>query len=682
MGCSSSNNNNTQTYNKREELTNDFINPDFDENFEVSLGKLGVKNLTTIDLIEKSFQNNGENQTLGYRKYINDKEFEQNFTFTSYKELENMSKNLSTTFINRDLAKPIYFEEEKCDFKFIGIFARNCLEWILTDIACQMNDICSVTFYATLGDKAFDHISNQTKLSTICVSGDNIKQLLKYHSMYNLVMLKKVIIYDYTLEVPKNAIKDLESAGFQVILFTELLNDTPNKLKLNYAKPDSILTISYTSGTTGIPKGVKISQNSVALMIEYAFQNAEVFYSPKETVLLYLPLAHVMERLNSLACLCNGVTTGFLSGDVRTTLSDDIEILKPTIFVAVPRVLQLFRQKILDIVEKLPDGCKKNLAQRALRVKRENFRNNGSMSHTFYDNLVFNKIRQKFGGRIKHFITGSAPLAEDVAIDIKVIFGATIIEAYGLTECCGACVTTKGKDVSNTSAGGSLKVCKIKLVDVPEMKYHQNTLLNEEISPSGEVCIYGPILFRGYFCNEKATKECMDPDGWFHTGDIGRIMPNDKGLKIIDRKKEIFKLAQGEYIAPTKLEFVYSKCRYVLNICVYGNSFKNFLVAIIVPNRDIVFEFLKRTGKTQKENLKEISDIEKYFTDVELLKEIKTELDNLATENSFNSLEKIPKFYLSPFEFTIQNGCFTPTLKVARNVIANVYKSEIDMLYG
>merc|ERR1711957_814605 len=174
----------------------------------------------------------------------------------------------------------------------------------------------------------------------------------------------------------------------------------------------------------------------------------------------------------------------------------------------------------------------------------------------------------------------------------------------------------------------------------------------------------------------------MDSEGWFHTGDIGRIMPNDKGLKIIDRKKEIFKLSQGEYIAPTKLEFGYSKCNYVATICVYGNSFKNFLVAIIVPDREAVFQFLKRTGKTDKAKLRDFPEITKHFNDEDLKKEIKTDLDNLAKENSFNSLEKIVKFHISLEEFTIANGCFTPTLKVARNMITKVYKDEIDVMYG
>lgn len=678
MGCGQSTNN--FTYNKRENNSDAFINPEID-NFEEFIDKSGVKNLTAVSSIEKAFNDFSSLETLGYRKSINEKEFEPNFSFLKYKEIETMSKNLSTTFVNRELCPPIYFDEEKSDFRFMGIFARNCVEWVLTDLACQMNDICSVTFYATLGEKAFDHISNQTKLSTLCISGDNIKTFLKYNSMYNLTMIKRIIVYDYSLKVPEGGINDLRAAGFQVILFTELLNETPEKINLNFAKPDSILTLCYTSGTTGIPKGVKLSQNSFACMFQYAFSNADLYYSPNETVLLYLPLAHIMERLNTIACFVYGAQTGFLSGDVRTTLSDDILILKPTIFVAVPRVLQLFRQKILDTLDRLDEGCKKNLAMKALRTKRENFRSSGVLTHTLYDNLVFRTVRNKFGGRIRAFVTGSAPLSEEVATDIKILFNATIAEAYGLTECCGAAVTSKAADTSNSSAGGSLKVCKIKLVDVPEMNYHKNTLLNGQISPTGEVCIYGPILLRGYFCNQKATNDCIDFDGWFHTGDIGRIMPDDKGLKIIDRKKEIFKLAQGEYIAPTKLEAVYSKCQYVATICVYGNSFKNYLVAIIVPNRDNIFEYLKRTGKTDKNNIKDLIDIEKYFTDEDLLKEIKTQFDNLAKENSFNSLEKIVKFHISPKEFTIQNGCFTPTLKVARNVIANVYKQEIDSLY-
>jgi len=198
---------------------------------------------------------------------------------------------------------------------------------------------------------------------------------------------------------------------------------------------------------------------------------------------------------------------------------------------------------------------------------------------------------------------------------------------------------------------------KIKLADVPEMRYDSKTMLNGLPSPTGEISIFGPLVFKGYFRNPKATQETIDSEGWLHTGDIGRILPNCKGLKIIDRKKEIFKLSQGEYIAPIKLEGEYSKSRYVANICVYGNSFKNFLVAVIVPDKESVLHFLRRKGKTSAPTLKELNcNIEDYFSDMDLTQEIRDDFELLAKQGNLNSLETIKGFIVTPREFTIQNG--------------------------
>ncbi len=384
-----------------------------------------------------------------------------------------------------------------------------------------------------------------------------------------------------------------------------------------------------------------------------------------------------------LATLIYGVKTGFISGDLRTSLGEDMMLLAPTIVLAVPRVLQLFRTKILDGIEKLPEGCKRNTALKALRVKRENYESsNSNLSHFLYDRLVFSKIREKFGGRIKCFVTASAPVTKELATDIKIIFGCPIVEGYGLTECNGGCTVTNFGDFNNESVGGPIFPVKIKLADVPEMRYDSKTTLNGLHSPTGEICIFGPTIFKGYFRNPKATQETIDSEGWFHTGDIGRILPDCQGLKIIDRKKEIFKLAQGEYIAPSKLEGEYSKSRYVANLCIYGNSFKNFLVAVIVPDKETVFEFLKRKGKTNASSLKELNcKIEDYFSDMDLTQEIRDDFDLLAKQSNFNSLERIKGFIVSPREFTIQNGCLTATLKLARNVIVKEFQREIDECY-
>ena len=490
------------------------------------------------------------------------------------------------------------------------------------------------------------------------------------------------MITDQIPQSNNNNIKTISKKDNEQTLISELSTTAD----LNISKPNTILTLCYTSGTTGVPKGVKLSQSNFIAQMEN-FRDAGLDLNPKDCLLIYLPLAHVMERIETFGVFLGGCKAGLLSGDPRTSLSEDIEILKPTVLLAVPRILQLFRQKILDNIDKIPASqkCKKNLVNRAIRSKREAFRQNKKLNSFFYDKLVFSKIKEKFGGRIKIIASGSAPLSHEIANDIKIFFGVPIIEGYGLTEVCGAATATHISDLSNDSAGGPIKTCKIKLEDVPEMKYNSQTELNGEPSPSGEICIKGPILFKGYFRNEKATKEAIDKDGWFHSGDIGRILPFTKGLKIIDRKKEIFKLSQGEYIAPSKLEGAYGKSKFIQSIFVYGNSLKTYVIAVIVPNKESVFEFLKSKGVIEdtKNNFGEITnkDYEYFLKNEELVKIIKADLETIAKENNFNSLEKITKFVLTEKEFLISNGCYTPTLKLVRNVIAKMFEVEIEAIY-
>jgi len=286
---------------------------------------------------------------------------------------------------------------------------------------------------------------------------------------------------------------------------------------------------------------------------------------------------------------------------------------------------------------------------------------------------VFKKIRQAFGGRVSLFITGSAPMTKDLAEDIKILFSVPIVEGYGMTECCGGLCVSHITDLSNDSVGGCIQGLKLKLVDVPEMNYSSKTKLGDQASPTGEICMKGPAIFHGYFMNPEETKKTIDSDGWLHSGDVGRIMPETQGLRIIDRVKEIFKLSQGEYIAPSKLESLYSKSKYITQICVYGDSRHSYLIAIIVPN---------------KNNLKEVADpsnVEdenKLFTDKNVIDAIKKDLDSIVKDNNLNGLEKIQSFHLTSREFTFDNGCLTPTMKLVRRKVADMFKEDIERLYG
>lgn len=633
---------------------------------------------TVIEKIIDVCKKNKNRECLGFRKATSEEEPEKNFTFFTYGKILTFAKALAKNLKIQKLSNRVE-SDLNLDYEFVGIYSRNSVEWMITDLACQMMTITSVTFYATLGELAFEHICNQTQVKTICVSPENIPNLIKYKQKFGLNSIQNVILFDMTLKVPETAVKELNYAGLQVFLFSDLIvkdKITMKGMQLNLSKPDTTVTLCYTSGTTALPKGAEISQRNFYAQINsngdcgYAVTSSTVHYS-------YLPLPHIMERMLVLLMMSVGAKIGFVSGDVRKYFREDMEILEPTVFFTVPRLLNTIRQLIFSEFEKLPPGCSKNLVQQALRVKKENLLKYGELTHALYDALVFKKVRAKFGGKIEAILSGSAPLTKDLADDIKILFSAPLLEGYGLTETCGGGIISNINDLTNECSGGCTKNTKIKLVEVPEMNYGPHTTLNGIPSPTGEICFYSPAVFKGYYQNPEETKKALDSEGWLHTGDVGRILPDNQGLKIIDRVKEIFKLSQGEYIAPSKLENIYSKSRFVLQICIYGDSTKNHIIAIIVPNPVNLIELLKFLGKWNDN-----SKVEDFFTDKEVIEAVIADLDALAKDHSFNSLEKVTKFAFSPIEFSPENGCLTPTMKLVRRKVAELFKSEIAALYS
>ena len=627
---------------------------------------------TYIEQLMQTLGQLKDSERLGWRLQT-EEGHEKKFSFITNGEVKKFSETLARNLVSLKLSS----KDDLTGQEFIGIFAKNTPEWTITDIACQLMSITSVTFYSTLGELAFEHICNQTLVSTICVSPESIATLITYKTKFGLDLVSNVLIYDLCQSVKESQIEDLKRIGLNVYLFSKLTTEELSKeTPFNMSKPDTTLTICYTSGTTALPKGAEITQrNFIAQMVN--IDDAGYHINTNSTHFSYLPLAHVMERVCLLLALLKGSKIGYITGDVRKYLREDLSILQPSFLIAVPRVLDTFRKLIFDEFAKIPAGCKKSLIEKGLRTKRENFRENREIKHGLYDKLIFNKIREKFGGKLEVFVTGSAPLSKDLAEDIKILFSIPIIEAYGMTECTAAALATHITDLSNVHTGGAISTFKVKLIDVPEMKYDSKTILNGEASPTGEICLYGPCVFKGYYKNPEETAKTIDKDGWLHTGDVGRILPNDQGLKIIDRVKEIFKLSQGEYIAPSKLESIYSKSNYVMQICVYGDSHHNNIVSLIVPNAFNLKELIKSLGKWT-----ENSNVEDFYTDKDVLAAIKKDLDALAELNSFNSLEKISVFMLMSKEFTIDNLCLTPTFKLVRRKVAEVFQEEIAKLYG
>ncbi len=650
---------------------------------------------TLISSVEESCQKYANKICLGYRKpslnQNKEVEFSPEYIYITFKDMWSFATILSKQIEKLNLAPSAKFikedgyDEEPGDFKVIGFFARNCIEWIVMDLACQLDSVSSATLYSTLGDDAFLHVNKQTKLSTICISPENINVLIKYQEKFKFKGLQNVIIFDYSQynnEVENTKIeKFMDNYGIKVYYFTKLIQ-TPEKelenIKTTISNPETVLTICYTSGTTNLPKGVKLSQKNFGTLYKI-LEDADIEVYEADTHFSYLPLAHALERSVSSCALLNGISISFISGEPKKFLAQDIKIAKPSFLLAVPRVLSLFQTMIFENFNKLPT-LKRLFVERAFETKRANFLNNGDFTHWFYDKYIFNNVRENFGGKIRILITGSAPLPREVATNIKIFFSIPVIEGYGLTETTIGITITSHLDSNNYNCGGITRFSNLKLEDVPELNYNSRTLdANGNPAPTGEICLKGTTMTSGYFRDKNKTEEAIDKDGWFHTGDIGRLMYEDKGIKIIDRKKEIFKLAQGEYIAPSKLEGAFGVSPYVEQICIHGDPYHTFFVSIIYPNKKRLRSFL--ASKEMMSENDSLDEVDKHFKSSILQDEMRNEFNKITKEKNFNGLEKVSKMILVSEMFTQQNGLLTDTMKMKRKCFELKFKNEIDEAY-
>ena len=618
---------------------------------------------------------------LGRRLKIGENEkgepiYEKKYTYYTYEEVLNMCRKFAKNLHEKKEELITIDSYKNNKFNLVGIFAKNCTEWVVADMGCQMDSVTTATLYATLGQEAFKYICDQTKIKTILVSPDLVKLLCQNKQKFKLEYLTNAILFDLTTNCDsKKELENLRKAGFTAYSFTEdFLKENKNikNTDLLLSQPETIMTICYTSGTTGDPKGVMLSQKNMISVLETVIRDSSVPLDENGTHISFLPLAHIFERMVISGFMGVAAKVGFISGSVRTTLMEDMSILGPTLLFTVPRVLQTVRKKIFDGFDAL-GGWKRRLAYTAYYTKLENYKKYGIITHLIYDKLVFAKIRAMFGNKLKTVLCASAPMPKELADDFKVFLSIPIIEGLGMTELSGSAFCTNYHDLNNFTAGGVTSGVKMIIKSVPDLGYTIDDMIDGINCPAGEICLKGPLIFNGYYKNDLENSKAFDEDGYFHTGDVGRIFPYyGNGLKIVDRVKEIFKLSQGEYIIPAKLESVYVKSNFIQQIMIYGNSTMNYILAIICPDKqhcarelDITEEELVKDEENQK-----------------LKKLILNDLDRLAIDANFNGLEKV-KFILLTFEgFTIQNECMTPTMKIVRKKVEIRFKNRIEKLFS
>ena len=613
---------------------------------------------------------------IGYRKRIGENEFENQYTWVTYEEGEKKILNFCRGLNVMNLCPEIQIEDEDT-FRLLGIYSKNRPEWLYAYFGAVRDSITIVTVYDTLGDIALEYIFNQTKLTTIVAEASVLNKILSLSKEGKTCQIKNLIVLDKDDEL--NLCEELKKQGFNIFTFEEVEKtgeDQGKDVEFHTPGPDTISTINYTSGTTGNPKGAKVSHNSIILNTD-VIEMLGLYLKDSDIYLSFLPLAHIMETLIMAVLVSRGIRYGFYNGDHKKLL-EDAQILKPTAMCGVPRIFQ-----------RVYDGVQAKLSQKspmirllfnkALEIKLKDYKEKGILTNVFWDNIVFKEIRNLLGGRMRFMLIGSAPMDSDILNFLRCTLSCEVVEGYGQTEDAAGILLTKTYDPVTGHLGGPGYSTELKLVDVPELEY-KSTDIDPETKkwrPRGELCVRGPILFKGYFALPEKTKETVDKDGWLHSGDIAMILPeHGNAFKIIDRVKNIFKLQQGEYVAPEKIENKLAKCSYVEQIFVYGDSLQNYLVGILVPKPDPVIKFLKSKGiEATKDNYKD------YFDNKDLILDILNEIEEFSRNNDIKGFEIVKNVYLSKEAFTVDNNLLTTTMKIKRHIAKKYFEKEIEKLY-
>lgn len=579
----------------------------------------------------------------------------QPYEWLSYKEVIERSENLGSAFLHKG--------HSKTSDPYIGIFSQNRPEWTLTELACYTYSLVAVPLYDTLGTQAISYIIDKASICTIVCDvpekADMVLECLngKGHSVRTIVLMQApsddLIIKGQKAQVEIISLQDMEALG------------KANRQAPQPPQPDDMAIICFTSGTTGNPKGAMLTHCNIVSNCSAFIKTTEasVPLSHSDTHISYLPLAHMFERVVQGVMLVHGARIGYFQGNIKL-LMDDVATLKPTMFPVVPRLLNRMYDNILG---KADTPLKRWILNFAYRRKEAELTKGIVRRDSIWDRLVFSKVQASLGGCVRLMLIGAAPVSPTVLTFVRTAMGCQFYEGYGQTECTAGCTLTMPGDWTAGHVGAPLPCNSVKLVDVPEMNY---LAANGE----GEVCVKGANVFKGYLKDPEKTKETIDEDGWVHTGDIGKWLPNGT-LKIVDRKKHIFKLAQGEYIAPEKIENVYVRCDALAQVFVHGDSLQACLVAVVVPDQDFLGNWAKRT-----------LGVKGTYLDLCSSKEVKDAIlaDMIAVGKTgdLKSFEQVKAIHIHTEQFSVENGLLTPTMKAKRNELRQFFRDQIDQLYA
>ncbi|MBM3162353.1 MAG: long-chain fatty acid--CoA ligase [Chlorobi bacterium] len=533
----------------------------------------------------------------------------------------------------------------------VAILSENRPGWYLSDMAILTIGAIDVPLYPSLPPNQIEYILKNCSAKGIVVS--NMLQLGKILSIWqNLPDLGLVIVLN-RLEEPIEDVIDLNHAKKTG---KKILEDKPWILDGIKVEPEDTATIIYTSGTTGLPKGVMLSHRNLCENVKSC--STVIRLDETDCSLSFLPLSHAYERTGGYYLLFSCGASIYLAESIET-ISLNITEAKPTIIFTVPRLFDRMKTNMLKQIGN-ESAVKKKIFHWAIKTGEEyhrqmNEKNRVSMplavQHNLADKLVYHKIRKKFGGRLRYFVSGGAALPQKIGEFFQAL-EIPILEGFGLTETSPVTNVNRPEKIKFGTVGPAVANVEVKIAE------------------DGEILLKGPNIMKGYWQDETATNEVIR-DGWFYSGDIGVIDP-DGYLKITDRKKHIIVTSGGKNIAPQPIENLIADSPFVDQVIVIGEK-RPFLIAVIVPDFAKLAEFAAQNSIAANSNKELIENKAVHQIYEKLMRTISRQL---ATH------EKVRKFLLIDEAFSVEKGDMTPTLKLKRKAITEKYVQEIDKVYN
>jgi len=551
--------------------------------------------------------------------------------------------------------------------KYIGIFSENRKEWYMAQLAAMSDSITIVPIAVELQfletERVVD-IIKKTGLTTLCVSQKTIQIILDLKIKNLIPNVENIITFDPAQDTHKILSAQV---GINIFQFNALVHQGKKMGIVQKDEPlfNTIFYLGITSGTTGEPKIAMLSHLNfisgqvAAGYLGYNFTEHDVYLS-------YVPLTHVFEQICFADAVIWGFRIGFSTGDNKN-LIEDIQYLRPTFMGSFPLFFNKVYEKIEEKVNTMP-SLAQWMIHAAIDAKLYNWTNYGIVTHYFYDLFLFRSFRNILGGRLRIMVSGGAPLQPKVKSALTILFSAPILEAYGMTEVAGCISCTSRWERKGGNVGGILSCVRMHLKEINQV----DTIVDAQ-QPIGELYLKGNSVMHGYYKDPERTKEVLDQDGWLKVGDVVKIL-NNGALEIVERVAEFKKLQSGQYISPLKLENVYIHAPMVSQICVDINPGSEFLVAIVVLDKDQLMLNAVNSGL-------ETMSIEMLMRSEEIENAVLAQLAQLCKARNLGQSEKIQRIVVSMEPFTFQNGMLTNSHKIRRDVIRQRFASTLDMMY-